>query len=119
MAHRGKNYQDSMKSIDPADRYGLDDAVRLVKMTAKAKFDETIDAAFNLNVNPRHAEEMVRGSAVLPHGRGKSTRVLVFAKGEKAAEAEEAGADAVGAEDVVAKIEDGWSNSTSPWQPPI
>lgn len=108
MAQRGKKYEDSMKSIDPVERYGLDDGVRLVKMSAKAKFDETIDAAFNLNVNPRHAEEMVRGSAVLPHGRGKTTRVLVFAKGEKASEAEAAGADFVGADNIVAKIEDGW-----------
>lgn len=108
MAQRGKKYIDSSKSIDPTERYELDDAVRMVKMTAKAKFDETIDAAFRLNVNPRHADQMVRGSAVLPHGRGKSTRVLVFAKGEKASEAEAAGADFVGSDEIVAKIEDGW-----------
>lgn len=108
MAQRGKKYIDSSKSIDPTERYELDDAVRMVKMTAKAKFDETIDVAFRLNVNPRHADQMVRGSAVLPHGRGKSTRVLVFAKGEKASEAEAAGADFVGSDEIVAKIEDGW-----------
>lgn len=108
MPKHGKKYTEASKKRDGAARHSVDDAVRLVKSMASAKFDESVDAAFNLNVNPRHAEEMVRGSVVLPHGRGKNTRVIVFAKGEKEAEARNVGADEVGAEDLVQKITDGW-----------
>lgn len=86
----------------------LDAAVDLVKECATAKCDETVDLAINLNVDPRHADQMIRGSVALPHGTGKSVRVLVFAQGDKAAEAEAAGADFVGADDLVAKITEGW-----------
>ena len=108
MPKHGKKFIEASKKRDAAQRQTLEDAVALVKSMASAKFDESIDAAFNLNVNPRHAEEMVRGSVVLPHGRGKNTRVLVFAKGEKEAEARNAGADHVGADDLVQKITEGW-----------
>jgi large subunit ribosomal protein L1 len=86
----------------------LPDAVQLIKQTANAKFDETIDLSINLNVDPRHADQMIRGTASMPHGTGKKVRVLVFAKGEKANEATEAGADIVGAEDLVEKIQEGF-----------
>jgi large subunit ribosomal protein L1 len=86
----------------------VEDAVRLVKGACYAKFDETIDIAVRLGVNPKHADQMVRGAIVLPHGLGKVSRVLVFAKGEKEKEAQEAGADFVGAEDLVEKIQGGW-----------
>lgn len=108
MPKHGKNFVNASKRRDSMTRYALEDAVKLVKDMSTAKFDESIDAAFNLNVNPRHADEMVRGSVVLPHGRGKDTRVLVFAKGEKEMEARDAGADFVGADDIVQKIQDGW-----------
>ena len=105
---RGKNYRQSAEKIDSQKRYDVEEAISLVKQSGKTKFDSSVDAAFRLNVNPRHADQMVRGSVALPHGRGKSVRVVVFAKGEKAAEAEAAGADFVGAEDLVAKITEGW-----------
>ena len=108
MPKHGKKFNDAAKRLDATRRYELDEAVALLKAVSFAKFDETVDAAFNLNVNPRHADQMVRGSVVLPHGRGKSVRVLVFAKGEKETEAREAGADFVGGEDLVTKIQDGW-----------
>ncbi len=108
MARRGKNYRDASARLDATHRYELNEAVALVKAISFAKFDETVDAAFNLNVNPRHADQMVRGSVVLPNGSGQSVRVLVFAKGDKAKEAEAAGADFVGAENLVEKIEEGW-----------
>lgn len=108
MAKHGKKFRDASAKIDPNTKYGAEEGVALVKSLASAKFDETVDAAFNLNVNPRHADEMVRGSVVLPHGRGKSVRILVFAKGEKAKEAEDAGADFVGADELVQKVQDGW-----------
>jgi large subunit ribosomal protein L1 len=108
MAKHGKKFRDSAAKVDPNHRYELGEAVALMKAMASAKFDETIDLAFNLNVNPRHADQMVRGSVSLPHGRGKTVRVAVFAKGDKANEATEAGADFVGAEDLVKKVQDGW-----------
>lgn len=108
MPRHGKNYRDAAAKLNPAHRYELDEAMALVKALSFAKFDETVDAAFNLNVNPRHADQMVRGSVSLPHGRGKTVRILVFAKGEKEKEALDAGADFVGGEDLVAKIQDGW-----------
>ena len=93
--------------VDGTKRYGLDEAVALVKQCATAKFDETVEIAVRLGVNPKHADQMVRGAIVLPHGTGQSVRVLVFAKGDKDREAREAGADFVGADDLVAKVADG------------
>ena len=105
---KGKKYSDSLKLIDRAKLYDPEEAIALVKQTAKAKFDETVEISLRLGVDPRHADQQVRGAVVLPHGTGKTVRVLVFAKGDKAAEAEAAGADYVGAEDMVAKIQGGW-----------
>ena len=104
----GKKYSDSMKLIDRSKQYDPEEAIALVKQTAKAKFDETIEISVRLGVDPRHADQQVRGAVVLPHGTGKTVRVLVFAKGAKADEAAAAGADYVGAEDMVAKIQGGW-----------
>jgi large subunit ribosomal protein L1 len=94
--------------VDRQRLYDVDEAVRLVKETATAKFDESIDVAVRLGVDPRHSDQMVRGAVVLPHGTGRRVRVAVFAKGERAREAEEAGADVVGAEDLVERIQGGW-----------
>jgi large subunit ribosomal protein L1 len=94
--------------IDRARRVTVEEAVALVKSSAYAKFDETVDIAVRLGVNPRHADQMVRGAIVLPHGLGKPVRVLVFAKGEKEKEAQEAGADFVGSDDLIEKIKEGW-----------
>ncbi len=102
---RGKKYQDSAKLIDNAKLYDPSEALDLVVQTAKAKFDETIEIHIRLGVDSRHADQQVRGAVVLPNGTGKTTKVLVFAKGDKAAEAEAAGADFVGAEDLVSKIQ--------------
>lgn len=102
---RGKKYQDSLKLVDRTKLYDPVEALELVQKTAKAKFDETVEAHLRLGVDSRHAEQQVRGAVVLPHGTGKEVRVLVFAKGEKANEAEQSGADYVGAEDFVAKIQ--------------
>ena len=106
---RGKNYLDSVKLYDKATQYDVEQAVELCLQTAKAKFDETIELSVRLGVDPRHADQQVRGAVVLPHGTGKQVRVLVFAKGDKAKEAEAAGADYVGAEELVQKIQsEGW-----------
>lgn len=102
---RGKRYTDSAKQIDQSTLYDVEEAVELVKSSAKAKFDEAIDISIRLGVDPRHADQQVRGAIVLPHGTGKNIRVLVFAKGDKAAEAKEAGADYVGDEELVKKIQ--------------
>ena len=102
---RGKKYQDSAKLLDRSKLYDPAEAVDLVVKTGKAKFDETVEAHIKLGVDSRHADQQVRGAVVLPHGTGKSVRVLVFAKGDKVSEAEQAGADFVGAEDMVAKIQ--------------
>lgn len=102
---RGKKYLESLKLYDKTQQYSSDEAIDIVLKTAKANFDETIDLAVRLGVDPRHADQQVRGTVVLPHGTGKSVKVLVFAKGEKAKEAEAAGADYVGAEELVAKIQ--------------
>ena len=102
---RGKKYQDSAKLIDSAKLYDPSDALGLVVQTAKAKFDETVEVHIRLGVDSRHADQQVRGAVVLPNGTGKTKKVLVFAKGDKAAEAEAAGADFVGAEDMLAKIQ--------------
>ena len=108
MSKRGKKYIEARKNIEVAKRYSVQEAVALVVGAARAKFDETVDAAIRLGVNPAHADQMVRGSVVLPNGLGKSVRVLVFAKGEKEKEALEAGADVVGSDDIVEKIKGGW-----------
>jgi large subunit ribosomal protein L1 len=105
----GKKYQDATKQVQRAVMYEPVEALELVKKIAPAKFDETVEAAVRLGVDPRHADQQVRGAVVLPNGTGKTRLVLVFAKGDKAREAEEAGADFVGAEDMVAKIQqEGW-----------
>ena len=101
----GKKYTDSAKLIDHLKQYDPEEAVDLVLQTGKAKFDETVEISVRLGVDPRHADQQVRGAVVLPNGTGKVTRVLVIAKGEKAKEAEAAGADFVGAEDMIAKIQ--------------
>jgi large subunit ribosomal protein L1 len=108
MGKKGKKYIEARKKVDRTKKYELEDALRLVTETSHARFDETIDIAIRLGVNPKKADQMVRGTVVLPHGTGKTSRVLVFAKGEKAKEAEEAGADYVGAEDLAEKIQGGW-----------
>ncbi len=102
---RGKKYQDSIKLYDKYKLYDVDEAMELVQKTAKANFDETVEVSIKLGVDPRHADQQVRGTVVLPHGTGKTVKVLVFAKGEKAKEAEESGADFVGAEELVEKIQ--------------
>ena len=101
----GKKYNDSKKLIDSLKLYEPDDAVPLVKQTGKAKFDETVEISVRLGVDPRHADQQVRGAVVLPHGTGKKVKVLVFAKGDKATEAEAAGADYVGAEEYITTIQ--------------
>jgi large subunit ribosomal protein L1 len=103
-----KKRQTAKQSVDRSRKYPLDEALKTVLDAAYAGFDETVDVAVKLGVDPRHADQMVRGTCVLPHGTGKTVRVLVFAKGEKEKEAEEAGADFVGAEDLAKKIQDGW-----------
>lgn len=108
MARSGKKYTEARNKVDPQKKYELGDALALVVDNAFAKFDESVDVALRLGVDPRHADQMVRGSVVLPHGTGKTTRVLVFAKGEKEKEARDAGADHVGAEDLAEKIQGGW-----------
>jgi large subunit ribosomal protein L1 len=107
MARQGKRLRTAYESVDREAVYGLDEAIEAIKASATAKFDETIEVAINLGVDPRHADQMVRGVVNLPHGTGKSVRVAVFAKGEKAAEAQAAGADIVGAEDLMQKIQGG------------
>ena len=108
MSKRGKKYSESKKRIDSEDVGSLNEAVKVMLETSFAKFDETVDVAVRLGVDPRHADQMVRGSVVLPHGTGKETKILVFAKGEKEKEATDAGADFVGNDDMVEKIKDGW-----------
>ena len=109
---RGKKYVDAAKLIDRATLYDAAEAISLVKKSAVANFDETVEAHVRLGVDGRHADQQVRGAVVLPHGTGKTVKVLVFAKGDKVAEAEAAGADYVGGEELVPKIQnDGWCNS--------
>jgi large subunit ribosomal protein L1 len=103
-----KRYFETAKKVAPEEVLGVDDALNKVKELATAKFDETIEVAVNLGVDPRHGDQMVRGTVSLPHGTGKSRKVAVFARGEKADEARAAGADEVGAEDLVEKIQKGW-----------
>jgi large subunit ribosomal protein L1 len=104
----GKNTKSSKELVDRTRTYGIDEALELLKKTAFAKFDETVEVSVRLGVDPRKADQMVRGAHVLPNGLGKTVRVLVFAKGEKAQEAEAAGADYVGADDLAEKIQGGW-----------
>ena len=108
MAKRGKKYVEAAKLVDRAAAYSATEAVELVKKTNTAKFDATVEAAFRLGVDPKKADQQIRGAVVLPHGTGKVQRVLVFAKGEKAKEAEAAGADFVGDTDYIGKIQQGW-----------
>ncbi|HHT73195.1 MAG TPA: 50S ribosomal protein L1 [Firmicutes bacterium] len=110
MAKRGKRLQEAMKLIEPGKYYTPEEAIALVKKCATAKFNETVEVAMKLGVDPRHADQQVRGTVVLPHGTGRDVRVLVFAKGEKAQEARDAGADFVGDEDLAAKIQGGWTD---------
>lgn len=106
---KGKRYREALGLFDRSARYGLEDAVGIIKKMARLKFDETVELVFKLGVDPRHADQQVRGSVVLPHGLGKSVCVLVFAKGEQAQVAKEAGADFVGADDLTEKITGGWT----------
>jgi large subunit ribosomal protein L1 len=104
----GKKLNTVKEKIEPGKEYSIEDAIKLLRESSFTKFDETVDLALNLGVDPRKSEQMVRGTVVLPHGIGKKVRVLVFAKGEKEREALDAGADFVGAEDLVDKISKGW-----------
>jgi large subunit ribosomal protein L1 len=108
MAKRGKKFLEARKKIKTAENRSVEDAVRVTLESSFAKFDETVDVAVRLGVDPRHADQMVRGSVVLPHGLGKQVRVLVFAKGEKEKEAVDAGADFVGNDELIEKIKAGW-----------
>ncbi|HYG57586.1 MAG TPA: 50S ribosomal protein L1 [Symbiobacteriaceae bacterium] len=108
MPTHGKKYSDAAKQFDRAKLHDPAEALDMVKKIASAKFDETVEVSLRLGVDPRHADQQVRGAVVLPGGLGKTVRVLVFAKGDKAKEAEAAGADVVGAEDIVTKIQEGW-----------
>jgi large subunit ribosomal protein L1 len=108
MLRRGKRIRAARAKVEPTKRYTLKEATEMVVSMPGAKFDETVDAAVRLGVNPAHADQMVRGSVVLPNGLGKTVRVLVFAKGEKEKEALDAGADFVGSDDVIEKIKEGW-----------
>ncbi len=108
MPKHGKNYNNKVKDQDRTVFYPLDEGIKKALESSYAKFDETFDIAVRLGVDPRHADQMVRSSVVLPHGTGKVTRVLVFAKGPKEAEAKEAGADFVGGDELVEKIKEGW-----------
>jgi len=108
MTKKGKKNETAKQKIDPKKRYDFTEALRLALDTSYAKFDESVDVAVRLGVDPRHADQMVRGSVVLPNGTGKGVRVLVFAKGEKEKEAEEAGADFVGNDEFIEKIKGGW-----------
>jgi large subunit ribosomal protein L1 len=108
MPKRGKQYKDSSSKIESGKRYDFTEAIDTAISSSFAKFDETIDVAVRLGVDPRHADQMVRGTVILPNGLGKEVKVLVFAKGEKETEAKEAGAEFVGNEDLVEKIKEGW-----------
>jgi len=108
MAKSGKNYSANRAKVDSDRKYPLAEAVDILKSFTTAKFDESVDIAVRLGVDPRHADQMVRGAQMLPNGSGKSARIVVFAKGEKEIEARDAGADFVGADDLAKKISDGW-----------
>jgi large subunit ribosomal protein L1 len=108
MSGNGKSYRAALAKVDRNQRYLLEDTLRLVKETARAKFDETVEMAVRLGVDPRQADQNVRGTVTLPHGMGKTVRVLAFAKGEKEKEAQEAGADFVGSDELIKRISEGW-----------
>lgn len=108
MPKHGKRYLEMAKAIDRGKLYDPEEGIKLLKDIVKGNFDQTVEVAVRLGVDPRHADQQVRGAVVLPHGTGRTVRVLVFAKGDKAKEAEEAGADRVGAEDVIEEIQKGW-----------
>jgi len=108
MSGLGKNYRKVLDKVDRTQRYQLEDSLKLVKETARAKFDETVDLAIRLGVDPRQADQNIRGTVALPHGMGKTVRVLAFAKGEKEREAQEAGADFIGNDELIKKISEGW-----------
>ncbi|MFM9165271.1 MAG: 50S ribosomal protein L1 [Candidatus Limnocylindrus sp.] len=110
MAKHGKRYIEAAKLVDPEKQYEPTEAAALVKKTATAKFDQTIEVHIRLGVDPRQSDEMVRGTIGLPHGTGKRVRIAVFAQGEKASEATKAGADEVGAADLIAKVDGGWAD---------
>jgi len=107
---RGKNYENSLAKIDKNQAYGPEEAVKLAKEAAFAKFDETVELHMRTGLDPRHAEQQLRGTALLPHGLGKPVRVLVFAEGEGARNAEEAGAEFVGGDELIKKVEGGWTD---------
>lgn len=108
MAKRSKRWNVAREGVDSQRKYALDEAIELIRSGATARFDETVDVAVRLGVNPRHADQMVRGACALPNGTGKAVRVLVFAQGDAAKAAEEAGADYVGVDEYLQKIQDGW-----------
>lgn len=108
MAKQSKKQQEALKLVDRSKAYNVNEAVALLKETAKANFDETVEAAFRLGLDPKKADQQIRGAMVLPHGTGKTQRVLVFAKGDKAKEAENAGADFVGDQELISDINQGW-----------
>lgn len=108
MDRRGKRYSEASKLVDRGKKYSLEEAIQVLKSMKKAKFDETVELSCCLGVDPKQADQMVRGIVSLPHGTGKEVRVIVFAQGEKVREAEQAGADAVGGEELVSKISGGW-----------
>lgn len=108
MSKKGKKYEDARKQFDRETRYEPAEALKMIKGFSNRSFDETVELAVRLGVNPKHADQQVRGSVVLPHGTGKTVRVAVFAKGEKIKEAEDAGADVAGADELVAKVQEGW-----------
>jgi large subunit ribosomal protein L1 len=110
VATHGKRYRSAAQLVDIEQRYSVDEAVELIGKTASTKFDESVDIAVRLGVNPRQADQMVRGAVSLPHGIGKSVRVVVFADGDAARAAEEAGADVVGSDDLVTRIQGGWTD---------
>lgn len=107
---RGRRYLTAMEKVEAGKDYPLEDALTIVKESSKTKFDETVDVVMRLNVDPRHAEQMVRGAIALPHGTGKETRVLVLTRGEAQKDAQEAGADYVGADEYIEQIEKGWTD---------
>jgi large subunit ribosomal protein L1 len=108
MSGNGKTYRAALEKIDRNQRYLLEESLNLVKQTARAKFDETVELAIRLGVDPRQADQNIRGTVSLPHGMGKTVRVLAFAKGDKEKEAQEAGADFVGSDELIKKISEGW-----------
>jgi large subunit ribosomal protein L1 len=108
MARHGKKYREAAKLVEPERRYLIDEASELLPKVSITKFDATVEAHLRLGIDPRHADQLVRGTVVLPHGTGRVTRVIVFAQGEKAQEALRAGADEVGGEDIVKRIDNGW-----------